>query len=502
MSSLFIRADANTQIGMGHVMRCLALAQAWQETGGAVHFALANVAPAIESRLRDEGLNVYYLTAQPGSDDDANQTITLARQIQATWVVVDGYHFDADYQRALKQADLRLLVVDDYGHANHYYADLVLNQNIYAEESLYTSREPYTHLLLGTQYALLRREFWPWRGWRREIAPVARKVLVTLGGADPDNVTLKVIRVLQQTQLEGLEAVVVVGNSNPHWETLQAAVNQQTESAIRLEQNVTHMPELMTWADVAISAGGSTCWELAFMGLPNLVMVLADNQRLVAEGLNTAGVSVNLGNADLLSPNTLIAAFSDLANSPKKRFESIRCSQMLVDGAGADRVVRQMQGEGLTLRPVEADDCHLIWVWANDPNIRSNSFSSEPIPWETHQTWFKAKLADPLSFFYLALDSTATPIGQVRFQINQREAVISVSLASEYRRQGYGSQIIKLGSQHVFASTKISQIHAYVKPDNSASIRAFTKAGFTQEGARAGQEERTLHLLLEKGGQP
>ena len=132
---------------------------------------------------------------------------------------------------------------------------------------MYANREAHTRLLLGTRYVLLRREFWPWRGWRREIPAVARKVLVTLGGGDPDNVTLKVIRALAQVEIEGLEAVVVVGPANPHLEELQAAV-KDTPHPIRLESNVTNMPELMAWADVAITAGGSTCWETAFMGLP------------------------------------------------------------------------------------------------------------------------------------------------------------------------------------------------------------------------------------------
>ncbi|NEO10451.1 UDP-2,4-diacetamido-2,4,6-trideoxy-beta-L-altropyranose hydrolase, partial [Moorena sp. SIO3I8] len=292
--NLIIRANASLKIGTGHVMRCLALAQAWQETGGEAIFILNTEACVLQERLRSQSMKVAHLSVSSGSTEDAKQTASFAHQFDAEWAVVDGYNFGADYQRVIKDAGLRLLFIDDYGHAAHYWADLVLNQNVYAHQGLYPKRESYTKLLLGTQYTLLRKEFWPWQGWQRQMPTVARKVLVTLGGADPDNVTLKVIQALQQVKVKGLEAVVVVGGSNPHYQQLQAAVHD-SGAAIALKYNVTNMPELMAWADIAIAAGGSTCWELAFMGLPSVIIILADNQRAIAEKLDGIGVAVNLG---------------------------------------------------------------------------------------------------------------------------------------------------------------------------------------------------------------
>jgi UDP-2,4-diacetamido-2,4,6-trideoxy-beta-L-altropyranose hydrolase len=335
--ALLIRADASAQIGTGHVMRCLALAQAWQETGGYSTFAIVAMAPALEDRLKSEGMAVLHLAVEPGSSEDAAQTVSLAQQSRAAWVVVDGYHFGAAYQCALKAAGLRVLSIDDYGHARHYAADLVLNQNIYADESLYPSREPYTRLLLGTRYVLLRREFWRWRGWQREIPEIARKVLVTLGGSDPDNVTLKVIQALQQVSVEGLEAVVVAGGGNPHFETLQSAV-RHSPCVIRLESNVTHMPELMAWADVAVSAGGSTCWELAFMGLPSIVLVLAGNQCPIVEGLAAASVACSLGWHDQVTLQTLLDSLNDLLHMTGIRARMSEFGKNLVDAYGCRRV--------------------------------------------------------------------------------------------------------------------------------------------------------------------
>jgi UDP-2,4-diacetamido-2,4,6-trideoxy-beta-L-altropyranose hydrolase len=222
------------------------------------------------------------LSAPPGSIDDAIQTLDLVQERSVDWILLDGYHFGARYQRKVSGGPC-LLVLDDYGHAEHYYADVVLNQNLYANEDFYPNREPHTRLLLGARYVLLRREFLKWQGWRREIPEVARKVLVTLGGSDPDNVTFQVIQALQRVKVDGLEVVVAVGGNNPNDEAIQSAI-QGSRSPIRMEKNVTNMPELMAWAEVAVSAAGSTSWELAFMGLPSMILILAENQERAARG--------------------------------------------------------------------------------------------------------------------------------------------------------------------------------------------------------------------------
>lgn len=344
--TLLIRADASAHIGTGHMMRCLALAQAWQDAGGHAIFAMAMQAPAPETRLGEEGMETVHLATQPGSADDAGQTVDLARRAGALTVVVDGYHFDAEYQRIIKDAGLRLLFIDDYGHADYYWADLVLNQNIHAHAGLYANRASYTQLLLGTRYVLLRREFLKWREWEREIPDVARKVLVTLGGGDPDNVTLKVIHALQQAQIDGLEAVVVVGGNNPHHEALKSAV-RDSQVPIRLKSNVANMPELIAWSDVAISAGGSTCWELAFMGLPNLVLVLAENQRPIAEGLDDAKVAINLGWHTSVSTSEITQAMVQLSKDSVTRSDMAQHGRELVNGGGSSRVITAMIGSSV-----------------------------------------------------------------------------------------------------------------------------------------------------------
>ena len=331
-----IRADANTRMGTGHLMRCLALAQAWQVQGGEAVFVTACDSEGLLQRIRGERFQVVELQKTYPDPDKWDATSRVLAAYPEAWVVLDGYHFDPAYQRRVKKTDHPLLVIDDMAHLDHYYADVVLNQNIHALQLEY-SCEPYTRLLLGTDYVLLRREFWPWREWEREIPDVARKVLVTLGGGDPDNQTLKVIRALQQVNVDGLEVTVVVGASNPHFEELEFAVRHSLFD-IRLVRNVSDMPELMAWADVAVTAGGSTCWEIAFLGLPNILLVLADNQKGIAEKLGKTSVVRNLGWYEGVTSKQMAETLSNLISDRKQRQQMSANGQKLVDCKGGKRV--------------------------------------------------------------------------------------------------------------------------------------------------------------------
>jgi len=344
--NLLLRADVGLRIGAGHVMRCLALAQAWQDAGGCAIFAMASPEGALKGRLEAEGVEVAPLFSQPGSGEDAIETGKLARQRDAGWVVIDGYHFGGPYQRILKEEGLRVLFIDDNGYDDHHYADIVLNQNLHGHEGLYKNREPYTRLLMGTRYVLLRREFSSWRSWKREIPEIAGKVLLTLGGTDEENVTLKIMRALEQLGPPPLEEVaVVVGPGNPHAKALEAA-GQESSVPFRLERSAKDMAKLVAWGDLAVSSGGSTCWELAFMGLPSGVVVLAENQAPVAAYLEERGAAINLGWHFSLDTGALARAIDRLRRDRSLRARMSEQGRQVVDGKGSQWVTRALLGEG------------------------------------------------------------------------------------------------------------------------------------------------------------
>jgi UDP-2,4-diacetamido-2,4,6-trideoxy-beta-L-altropyranose hydrolase len=489
---LLIRADASVAIGTGHVMRCLALAQAWQDVGGRSVFAMAESTDAICSRLAAESCDVAQIPAAAGGPDDSRETLRLARTHKAEWVVIDGYHFDAEYQRLLKDAGLNLLVLDDYGHARYYSADLILNQNLGADESLYVSRDSKTHLLLGPRYCLLRREFSAWRSWRREVASVGRRLLVTMGGSDPANVTAKVIEGLKLIEVDELEVIVVAGGSNPHSGSL--SLPGPAGKRMSLRRDVKNIPELMAWADAAVSSAGTTCWELCLLAVPSLLIDVADNQTAPARELARRGCAIHLGNGGEVSAEQIADEGEKLLKSERTRRDlSLRCRE-LVDGLGARRVVLAMRS-GLRLRSAREDDCRLLWDWVNDPQVRAAAFCSDPIPWERHKTWFASKMKDPNCHILIAQDSEGRTVGQFRVDWrSDREGDIDVSVAPACRGTGNGSVLIDLGTNWVFAE-RGERLHAFVKVENHASRRAFEQAGFANLGEESVHGCRAIHYI-------
>ncbi len=495
--NLLFRTDASIAIGTGHVMRCLALAQAWQDNGGHAMFIMAQSTPSIQARLAAESCEVLPVSCTVGTTEDARATIAIARARQAEWIVVDGYQFDAEYQRTLKAAGFRILFLDDYGHAAHYFADVVLNQNVHANESMFGARELYTRLLLGTRYCMLRREFAAWRGWKREIAPVGRKVLVMMGGSDPENLTGRVIEALWQ--FADFEATVVVGGSNPHFTMLQTSALRSGQK-ITVQRDVSNMAELMAAADLAISAAGSTCWELCLLGLPSLLLDVAPNQTALAKELDRTGCAIHVGNQTVSAENIAVG-LEKLLRSHELRQSLSRRSRELVDGNGTGRVVSVLRTdplgiEGLRLRPAQLDDSRSLWEWANDPAVRAASFSSALISWESHVAWFAEKLAQGRSLILIAEDDSPTPCGQIRFDVRaDGDWEVDVTVAATMRGRGLAGRLIRLGIQVLRKEHHDARVHAFVKPVNEASLKAFEKAGFNRIGVEQIRGNAAIHLI-------
>ncbi|NQT69557.1 MAG: UDP-2,4-diacetamido-2,4,6-trideoxy-beta-L-altropyranose hydrolase [Desulfobacteraceae bacterium] len=488
-NQIVFRADADTSMGTGHLMRCLALAQAWQDTGGQATFLTVSNSLMLNGRLQSEGMVVKHLKTPLAGYEDALQTAALAKEINASWIVLDGYQFDGVYQKTLKDKGVSLLFIDDFGHAGHYSADIVLNQGIHAATNLYPHKEPYTQLLLGLRYALLRREFLSYQGWKRENPDVARKILVTLGGGDPDNVTKKVVRAIQQLEAENLEVFVVVGSNNPHYEELESIAGP-SPFYISLLQNVTDMPALMAWADMAVSAGGGTCLEMAYMGLPNIVMVLAENQQGNAESLGSSGISINSGWHNEVDELGLAKTLSMLISNQMLRKEMSAKAQELVDGTGTshissliDKLSRQCRvTDDIRVRRACIQDGELLWKWANDSSVRANAFHADKIPLKEHLRWYQNKLNSPDTLIWI-LELGSQPVAQIRYdRVEPATAEIDISVTADCRGMGLGIKALVLTADISGRELGVKHIKGIVFASNKASSRAFTKAGFKLAG--------------------
>jgi len=426
--SLTIRADGGPGIGVGHLARGLALAEAWVDRGGAATLVTDSPPGHWAERFRAEGVDVR----PPGAEPPA-----------ADWVAVDGYHL-----AGARPLGDRLLVVDDHGHAGEAgvagvagepRADLVVDQNLGATAAPYPGAR---ELLLGPRYALLRREFGrhapPPGGSQPERA---RRLLVAMGGAPAAEFRALLDATLADPRLAGL-------------------------AVIRLE-GVTDVADAMAGADVALSASGTTCWELCCMGVPAVLAPVAPNQVPLATALAAEGVAVAAGPRD-----DLAALVAGLAADPDRRRAMVARGRALVDGRGARRTATRMLSHLVDLRPATARDADRLWKWANDPVTRAASFTTDPIPWETHVAWLARRLADPDSHIFMS------ERGVVRFE----GGVISVAVAPEARRQGLGAALIDAGVRRLFATTGTATVVARIKPDNVASRVVFEDADFSPAG--------------------
>lgn len=490
---LTLRADADASMGTGHLMRMLALGQAWQDADGSVRL-LGRVEPAaLRDRITAEGFEFVALDRRHPDTADLDALLALTRPGQ--WVALDGYHFDASYMRALRAAGRKSLVLDDICDRDAFDADIYLNQNLGAER-LRPALNPEATLLRGPRFALIRREFLAAAPADRPHPERARNLLVTFGGADPGNVTAQVLLALVRLSGLGLHARVVVGAANPHAGALRDLAAAMPFPCEML-QAVADMPGLMAWADLAVSAAGSTCWELCLFGAPMLLTSIADNQAGVLAGLVEAGAAQAFPLH--AQPGELAAVLGQLLENPGALRRMREAGQALVDGRGARRVVDAMRGE-ITLRPARPGDAETLLGWRNHPSIAAQSFSPGPVPREQHEAWFADKLADPDCLFLMAEDVSGVPAGHIRFDIQGDAAVLSISVAPGRQGQGIGSAMTRKACILLLKARPEVTVQALVKPENAPSAAMFRSAGFSQGAAR--QDFAHPHLLFEFKGVP
>lgn len=338
MTAAIIRADGSVDIGHGHIFRTLVLAQALVELGWDVHYCCRDLPGAPLGRVRDAGHALHLLSATLDEAVDAASISDTARAIGATVVVVDRYATESNAYAAWRAAGLRVAAIDDL--AEHPFpVDVLINQNSNAAALGYVT-DPDTVRLLGPRYALVRPVYREHRPAQAPRVDTVGRVLVFMGGADRDDATSRVLRALLAVS-DTVEITVVIGAAYPHGDAL-AAVAQSAQPRVRIVRDAAHLAELMSWADLAISAGGSVVWELSCLGVPTLIAPIADNQVDVAVDLQARGAARYLGPMASLDDPALEGALSAALGDPARLAQLASGAYTLVDGAGAERVARHL----------------------------------------------------------------------------------------------------------------------------------------------------------------
>jgi hypothetical protein len=302
-------------------------------------------------------------------------------------------------------------------------------------------------LLLGPRYALLRPEFAQYRETMVPRTGYIKRVLVYLGGSDNANNTGMVLTALSTASLAHLDVDVVIGPNFIHKRSLTEQANARHNTQIHGHRP--HLADLMARTDLAVGAGGATTWERICMGLPSLLISIADNQLPACEALASSGLIQYLGSAHDLDVEAIESALLASLEAARPLHALALNNQSLVDGMGVNRVVETLYpsvSENLKIRPAVAGDALRFFAWVNDPEVevRSSAINSAPIDIASHMDWFSRRLSDVNTHIYV-LETDGLPVGQVRFEQQGLEAMIDYSLDFLARGRGWENHLIRLG---------------------------------------------------------
>ncbi len=337
---IVFRADSSQEIGSGHIMRCLTLADALKEKGWRTLFICRDFAGKIGSLVRDKGHEVVYLLQSPDGPDgydrvphaawlgttwqqDASDTAAVLQKHfgrPVDWLVVDHYALDVWWEEELRPYTKKIMVIDDLADRPHA-CDLLLDQNLYEDmERRYDGLvPPETVKLLGPCYALLRPEFYRERRNLRQRDGTVRQILVFFGGSDMTNETLKALKAIIMLDRPDIAVDVVVGSANPHQEEIADFCQDMPQVALHCQIN--NMAELMAQANLAIGAGGSTTLERCYLGLPAITLVVAMNQFATTAAVAKAGAIVNLGWHNDVNAEDIAVVVKELTRNPDSLIE-------------------------------------------------------------------------------------------------------------------------------------------------------------------------------------
>ncbi|MCJ8166371.1 UDP-2,4-diacetamido-2,4,6-trideoxy-beta-L-altropyranose hydrolase [Pontibacter sp. E15-1] len=467
---IIFRADGNSQIGLGHVVRSLALAAMLRDEFECV-FAIQSPSKEIQKQIMAVCGGMIVLPV--ATLEELRFIHELDAYISAEEIVVlDGYAFGTVYQEGIKSKNAQLVCIDDI-HAYPFVADAVINQSGGVQAAMYES-VPYTKLCLGPSFALLRPPFLAIAGIPRDFPAAIVRVLINLGGADPQNLTLQIAKELREAQ-PSLQIEVVTGSAYRHQTELQSWLQHQQR--IILHQNLTaqHMCDLMQSCAVAITSASGVAYEYAAVGGLLYVEQTADNQADLYRFLIETGIAQPYCQLPgRLEDAALATRFQDQVARQREHF----------DGQSGERLRQVFSGlslgASLHLREASSDDLELLFAWANDPDVRKHSFNNSLINLENHTQWFHSVLKNENTLLYIA-ESDGTPAANIRFTLSGEQALISYSIAADFRGKGLGHTVLQKGIQALRASSPtVKTAQGMVQPGNPASIRAFEKAGFVR----------------------
>ena len=502
---IVFRTDSSISMGSGHLMRCLTLANELRGYGAEIMFVSRKHPGNLIYRLEEAAYSVYYLPEPPElqanySDDyaewlgvtqekDARETLAALNGQHYDWLVVDHYGLDITWEMVVRSAVNKILVIDDLANRSHD-CDIILDQNYFGAttQGRYKSLVPnFCKGLFGPRYALIHSNYATMRNFLLPRDGQIRRVLVFFGASDQENQTAKLLVALTHPNLSHLVVDVVIGANHSDPEGIAKIVSKR--AGTNLHQNLRSLVGLMVRVDLFIGAGGTTTWERMSLGLPSLVISIAENQQAFTHILTTDGLQFTLSSGKMALSSEWHEAINQLIKKPMLVKQVAQKVQKLVDGQGANRLARVMYGShilDINLRNAEDIDEGLLLEWVNDDDVRKQSFCQEYVHANEHARWFANKLSDPNCIILIGEDEKGFPVGQVRFDIDRKraEALIGISIDPYLRGMGLATKLLHKALEKWMLIEPNIKLVAEVRDENLASQQLFTKLRFIQASSR------------------
>lgn len=473
---LLFRCDASTQMGAGHLMRCLSIADLAADRGGLCHFfctELPGFDPAqVVSRK-------HGITLLPAQHDWRTFYRAIMKWSGSDWLIVDHYQLDRRWEEPLAALFPQRLVIDDLADRPHMATQL-LDTTPYRQPCDYHESRFERPPLLGPAYAPLRPEF----AWLRSTALAKRvtgkptgRLLLSIGAMDSDNHLSRLLPQLDRLSIPSMKIDIVLASRAPHIDTLRRVI-ATSRHEVTLHLDATNMAELMLRADLAIGAGGTSSWERAALALPTLLFTLADNQRENARRLTQASAVLWLGDLRELNDQELWQQLSEQWPTPEMLQHLSEHAAALCDGTGALRLLQALTPlqDAYWLQPVAEDDAEWMWLWQQATATRRYSRNRDIPSLAEHRAWVAGVLQHPNRWLF-KLMSTSGPCAIIRLdEASEPEGNNEVSLYVDphQHQQGHGKRALNLLHQFFPWLT----LHAYIDPQNSGSLALFRSVGY------------------------
>lgn len=480
------RVDATSQIGTGHFMRCLTLAEELRKSDVQIRFISRGLPQHLSEMLTSRSIEFIALKnegSEKGGDELAHSAwlgVTQAQDAKDTaaalagrkwdWLIVDHYALDARWESAMREQAGKIMAIDDLADRKHD-CDVLLDQNYYRDmQTRYDGKVPeHCRMLLGPRYSLLREEFRKLREQCKPRTGEVKRILLFFGGVDSNNYTGLAIEALKSLGLKNIEVDVVIGAQHPCRSEIEQACAAQGYGC---HVQTPRMAELMAAADLAIGAGGTAIWERCCLGLPSLSICAADNQRRQLADAAIAGLLYSP--ADDGDQIDLIRRHAKCLTENASLLKLISTSAMnAVDGVGAIRVASMLGVSDIEIKYATESDSKNLFEWRNHQSIRSVSRNTGLLDWEVHCSWLSSILADKnreLLIGYIA----GKPIGVVRFDKLINVAEVSIYLVPDASAKGTGRDLLLKAERWLKANCpEITQIRAVVLDGNIRSQKLF-----------------------------